>query len=284
MRCQLSHHTRYDFGRPVFLEPHLVRLLPRCDAGQRLLELAVAIDPAPAGRAACLDLFGNTVLSAWFSSLTDHLDVRVTATVETLRANPFEYLIDTGQCRLPVPLSPAEALAAAPCLAPVGLPHGRAAALAEALRRDGADTPQGFALALLGWLAEHVATVGREEAGLLSPDALLAAGEGACRDLAVCYLAACRHVGLPARFVSGYHEGDPGREDRDLHAWAEVWLPGGGWRGFDPSLGLAVADRHVAVAAAGDPADAAPVAGTFRGEAPAPRLSHAIRLTMAPHG
>ncbi|WP_428568022.1 MAG: transglutaminase family protein [Solidesulfovibrio sp. DCME] len=280
MLCRLSHHTRYDFGRPVFLEPHLVRLLPRPDACQRVTALTVDIDPAPVGRSVCQDLYGNAVLSTWFSGLSGHLDIRVTATVETLRANPFDYLIETEACRLPVPLSPAEAQAAAPCLAPLAPPHGRAAALAERLRRDGADTPQSFALALLGWMADNIATVPREEPGLLSPEDLLEAGQGACRDLAVCYLAACRHVGLPARFVSGYHEGDPEREDRDLHAWAEAWLPGGGWRGFDPSLGLAVADRHVAVAAAGDPAEAAPVAGSFRGRAPAPRLSHAIRLTM----
>lgn len=261
-----------------------MRLLPRTDAAQRLLSLAVAIDPEPAGRSELVDLSGNVVLSTWFFGLTDHLDVCVTATVETRRDNPFDYLLEGVKNVLPVPLTPAERLVAAACLAPVPAAAGRAQALADRLRGEGADTPQAFVLALLGWMSTNLATVPRETPGLLSPDSLLAAGTGACRDLTLFFLAACRHVGLPARFVSGYYEGDPESEDHDLHAWAEVWLPGGGWRGFDPAVGLAVADRHIAVAAAADPADTAPIVGTFRGEAPASRLSHAIRLELVPNG
>lgn len=284
MICLISHHTRYDFSRPVFLEPHLLRLLPRPDACQRVRALEVEISPEPAGRSPCTDLSGNAVLSVWFAGLTDHLDVHVAASVETLRKNPFDYLLEARQSVLPVPLAPGEALAAAPFLTQTGLPDGAAAALSARLRRDGADTPQAFVLALLGWMSENLVSVAREEPGLRSPDAVLAAGEGACRDLALCYIAACRHAGIPARFVSGYHEGDPEREERDLHAWAEAWLPGGGWRGFDPSLGLAVADRHVAVAAAADPADAAPVVGAFRGDASSARLTHAVRFQLAEAG
>lgn len=130
-------------------------------------------------------------------------------------------------------------------------------------------------------MSGRLATVARAEPGVLPPDVVLSQGAGACRDLSVLFLAACRHVGLPARFVSGYHEGPPERGERELHAWAETYLPGGGWRGFDPSLGLAVADRHVAVAAAPDPRGAAPVAGTFRGPGRLVRLDHAIDLEMA---
>lgn len=280
MHCQYTHHTRYDFDRPVFLEPHTIRLLPRGDAGQRPTSLHVDIDPLPQGRCELTDLCGNTTLSVWFAERTRHLDLTVRATVTLTRHNPFDYLIDTRASILPVPLSPAEARFAVPFLVPVSQPHGAASNLADQLRRDGADTPQAFALALLGALTDRIAVVSREQPGILSPDALLAGGQGACRDLAVCFIAACRHVGLPARFVSGYHEGDPDREEYDLHAWAELWLPGGGWRGFDPSLGLAVADRHVAVAVAADPEAAAPVSGTFRGDPGQARLTHSIRLEL----
>jgi transglutaminase-like putative cysteine protease len=281
VQCRLAHHTRYDFDRPVFLEPHIVRLVPRGDAAQRVAGLSIDVDPVPDGRCLLTDLYGNTVYSLWFSGLTDHLDLTVRTVVELTRVNPFDYLIEAGASILPVPLSAGEARAAAPCLAPLSLPSAAAAAMAERLCRDGAGTPQAFVLALLGELAFRVTLATREEPGLLAPDALLARGEGACRDLAVCFMAACRHVGLPARFVSGYHEGDPEREDCDLHAWTEVWLPGGGWRGFDPSLGLAVADRHVAVAAAPDPEEAAPVAGAYRGDPGRALLRHAIRLDMS---
>jgi transglutaminase-like putative cysteine protease len=73
----------------------------------------------------------------------------------------------------------------------------------------------------------------------------------------------CRAVGLAARFVSGYQEGDSDAEQLDLHAWAEVYLPGGGWRGYDPIQGLVVADRHVALVASTLPRYTAPVVGNF---------------------
>lgn len=92
---------------------------------------------------------------------------------------------------------------------------------------------------------------------------------------------ACRAVGLGARFVSGYQEGDPEQERRDLHAWAEVYLPGGGWRGYDPTHGLAVADRHVALAAGMRPALAAPITGTFRGTGASSRMQTDIKINVS---
>ena len=77
--------------------------------------------------------------------------------------------------------------------------------------------------------------------------------EGSCRDLAVLFCAACRALGLAARFVSGYERDASLQENGDLHAWAEVYLEGAGWRGYDPSRALAVAASHVAVAASSDP-------------------------------
>ena len=103
--------------------------------------------------------------------------------------------------------------------------------------------------------------------------------EGSCRDLAVLFCAACRAVGLAARFVSGYERDASLQENGDLHAWAEVYLEGGGWRGYDPSRALAVASTHVAVAAASDPLLASPVSGTFRGAATA-KLEFSISMQV----
>jgi transglutaminase-like putative cysteine protease len=90
---------------------------------------------------------------------------------------------------------------------------------------------------------------------------------GSCRDLAVLFCAVCRAVGVAARFVSGYECGATSMEHAYMHAWAEVYLEGGGWRGYDPSRGLAVSTFHVPVAAAADAQLAAPVSGTYRGAA-----------------
>jgi len=202
--------------------------------------------------------------------------------VETLRANPFDFLPDRTRSGLPVPLVPEEAaVLAGPCLAPPAGEQDRARELAAGLVRLGATTPGDFLWALTTWMGDHLRPLTRHEPGLWDPDTVLARGEGACRDLAVCALSACRFVGIPARFVSGYQEGDPEREDGDLHAWIEAWVPGGGWRGYDPTHGLAVADRHVALAAAPDPAGTAPVVGTFRGDGAVVSLDHVVRLALA---
>ena len=79
-------------------------------------------------------------------------------------------------------------------------------------------------------------------------------------------MACCRSIGLAARFVSGYLYGNVLQEN-DLHAWAEVYLPGAGWRGFDPTEGQAVGNNHVYLAASGEPQSIAPLSGTFRGRA-----------------
>jgi transglutaminase-like putative cysteine protease len=103
---------------------------------------------------------------------------------------------------------------------------------------------------------------------------------GSCRDLAVLFMDACRAQGIAARFVSGYHDSRLNEGKRYMHAWGEVYLPGGGWRAFDPTLGLAVEDGHIAVAAAADPRDAAPVTGTFRG-APENSLQADIEIAIS---
>src|SRR4029077_8220858 len=92
------------------------------------------------------------------------------------------------------------------------------------------------------------------------------------------YIDACRCVGLAARFVSGYQDSYRNMGKRDLHAWAEVYLPGAGWRGYDPTRGLAVADHHVAVAAACDPYLAAPVIATYRGSNVEAELTAEVKI------
>jgi len=102
--------------------------------------------------------------------------------------------------------------------------------------------------------------------------------EGACRDLAVLFMDICRSLGLAARFVSGYKYSPDTPDQHELHAWAEVYLPGAGWRGYDPSWGLAVADHHVALAAGPAPQDAMPVTGTFRGTDVLSSLDYSVEI------
>ena len=113
----------------------------------------------------------------------------------------------------------------------------------------------------------------------MSPLETFASKRGACRDLAVLFMDACRSLGIASRFVSGYiHE--PGRiGTSELHAWAEVYLPGGGWRGYDPSRGIAVSDQHIPVATGPEPQWAAATEGFFIGNASDSTIDYEVTVS-----
>jgi len=278
---EVTHRTRYRFDREVFLEPHVLRLRPRCDASQQLLSYRLAVTPEPAGVSEGLDAEGNSIACAWFDGRTRSLDIAVAFTARATRTNPFAYLVtDPGTARLPATYPGG----VEPVLAAYRAAQGGVAvvALAEDLRRESGGETLGFLAALTAHLHRECDVVVRETGDPWPAERTWAEKRGSCRDLAVLFTAACRAVGLAARFVSGYQEGDRVQERRYLHAWSEVYLPGGGWRGYDPTHGLAVADRHLAIAASRDPSGAAPVTGTFRGTDAAAALEYELEIRTEP--
>lgn len=266
MRIRVEHSTLYRYDAPVFLEPHMFRLRPRVDGAQRLLDYALDISPAPAGRTEFLDQDGNVATYAWFSGAMTELTLRSSFEVETLRENPFDYILPASEL-FNLPLEYDEPLASA--LAPYRVRGGSDAVIqfAEELSLHHGGRTLDFLAALTRTLYERSTHIVRDEGAPLAAEETLRVHSGSCRDLAVLFCAACRCLGIPARFVSGYDCGAGYVEHAYMHAWAEVYLEGGGWRGYDPSRGLAVANTHVAVAAAADPRLAAPSTGTFRGKA-----------------
>jgi transglutaminase-like putative cysteine protease len=113
------------------------------------------------------------------------------------------------------------------------------------------------------------------------PATTLQTRAGACRDLAVLFIDCCRAEGLAARFASGYQKGNLQSERRHLHAWPEVYLPGAGWRGFDPTHGEAIADTHITVAAASRAQDTMPVSGVFTGQGASSSLDYHLTIEVA---
>lgn len=261
MRISVAHSTRYRYDAEVYQEPHSFRLTPRSDGSQRLLRHELQITPAPAGRSTCLDQDGNVVVETWFLEPMRELAVESSFEVETLRDNPFDFIFWGPELREPLRSS----------LEPY-LRAGGSDAIAEFVRPIAAQPTLDFLSGLNQMVYESFAHTIRDDGPAELPEATLAARSGSCRDLSVLFCAACRAAGIPARFVSGYTAS--GQDRPDLHAWAEVYLPGGGWRGYDPSLGLAVATSHVAAAAAAHPNLASPVSGTFRGSARASMEYH----------
>lgn len=279
IQLQIEHLSTYTFTREVFLEPHTIRLQPRSCWRQRLRHFELDVDPPAAGRADNLGIDNCLETVLWFSGLTDHLRLQTRASVELSAHDPFAFLPADGFGFLPVVYP--ESLAAR--LAPYLHRHAPAASV----ERYGRDVAAATADGVLAFLSELAATMWRDlaktvrpEGDPLAPAATLVASGGACRDLTELYIDACRAQGLAARFVSGYHESEIIGTERSLHAWAEVYIPGGGWRGYDPSLGLAVGDRHVAVASGPSFADVRPCEGGFRGTGIASTLAVHIGMTI----
>jgi transglutaminase-like putative cysteine protease len=271
MRFRIRHETVYRYAAPVALGPHVIRLRPREDGTQRLAHHALAITPAPVARSVVLDAEGNTVEHAWFGAPAAELVIRAESEVDTLRGNPFDFLDGHGadaEALAPYGAGdhPPEVHAFAASVRPQAA-GGGTVALLDALNR-----------AVHGHVHREIRDDGRPAQ---SPAETLALRRGACRDLAVLFIAAARVLGHPARFVSGYRRGDLARPDRHLHAWAEVHLPGGGWRGWDPVEGLAVADAHVALAASRTQAGAMPVSGSYAGDARGAALDYRVQIAVA---
>jgi transglutaminase-like putative cysteine protease len=278
MHYAIRHRTVYEFEPAVHLEPHVLRFRPRSDPSQQAEGFTLAVSPQPAGLSAGIDLSSNAFTVAWFDGTTKKLVIDATARVTTTRANPFDYLILPGGLD-PLPWTVPDPAAVPFLLRETGAGEDPVARFAGKIARS-TDTVVPFLGALQDSIYSTAKVYIRDEGDPNPVSETLATRTGSCRDLAVLFIDCCRAQGIPARFVSGYQEGDPAQDRRDLHAWAEAWIPGAGWRGYDPTLGLVVADRHIPVAAAAHPSDAAPVRGTFRGKPESVAMSYEIEIDV----
>ena len=265
MRIEVEHETRYDYDAPVRLGPHLIRLRPRLDGGAVEQAYQLDLDPLPSMRLEGLDAAGNRITRLWFDGETRHLRVTARLRVDTGDGQLRLPRAEPEQQRVPLRYEAADAALLAPYLSG-GIVDPALAPVADELT----EAADGDALAFAELLSQRLHTgITREirpSGAPQTPARTLA--RGACRDQAVLFIALCRAVGLAARFVSGYQDRSAMDTDRrHLHAWSEVYLPGSGWHGWDPSRGTAVVVGHVAVAAAPQPAGTLPVEGSYFGDA-----------------
>ncbi|MGC9504743.1 transglutaminase family protein [Baaleninema sp.] len=262
---KIKHSTTYHYNQPVFLKPHVVRLRPRCDGWQKLHHYQLDVSPTPIGRSEIVDLDGNATVNLWFDRPTEKLQITSISEVETLQQNPFVYLLEPWAMQLPFDYPSSLRSQLSPYFHPLGILPTTGDPVAAELGEEIAYRVHGKPIDFLHQLTQEIYRnckyVVRPHGDPQSPSMTWKKREGSCRDFAVLFVAACRVVGLAARFVSGYQEGDPDSEERDLHAWVEAYLPGAGWRGYDPTHGLAVANGHISVAASVYPSYAAPVEG-----------------------
>ncbi|MEB3829284.1 transglutaminase family protein [Phormidium sp. CCY1219] len=268
MRYQIVHETIYSYSRPVKLEPHTIRLRSRTDATQALRFFSLEIYPEPAGISDIIDLEGNNLIRVWFKQETSRLQILVRSEVETLRSNPFNYLLESWATKLPIDYPASLLVKLQHYFQPLGTPtpiDPVVTSLAQEIWQEVEGETEAFVTAANQRIHENCKHQFREKGSPLPPALTWTGKKGSCRDLTVLFMELCRAMGLAARFVSGYQEGSSNLRTRYLHGWAEVYLPGAGWRGFDPSQGKPVSDRHVALVANPIQKHTTPIYGTFRG-------------------
>ncbi len=263
MLYEVFHKTDYAYTKPVFIEPLTVQLRPRSDAWQRVVSFQLEVNPEPAGVTSIIGLHGTPGERIWFNDLHVALSIKSRATVETLSCNPFDFVLDTSAASVPASYPQELEFELGPSLKPA-TPSTEVKGFANEISREAGQKTLAFLTLLAQRIRERCRPIIRVEGDPLPGPVTLSRGEGACRDLAVVFMDACKYVGLASRFVSGYYGAGSPAEERYLHAWAEVYLEGIGWRGYDPTNALAVADRHIVLAAASMPRLAMPIVGTFR--------------------
>ncbi|MGB3570399.1 MAG: transglutaminase family protein [Phormidesmis sp.] len=281
-RYRITHTTHYRYTQPVALDPHILRLCPRSDGSQWLRSFQLTLSPDSTQASYFLDAEGNTCTSVAFNTPIASWQIHSVSEVDTTRSNPFDYLNEPWAVHLPINYPVALAASLAPYISETFGARAIAPAVidyAQSLEADVSGHVGYFLTQLTQRIPEMCVYQQRLEGDPYPPGITLQKKSGTCRDYAVLFVAVCRAVGLAARFVSGYQEGDLETATHDLHAWAEVYVPGGGWRGFDPTLGLVVADAHIAIAAAASYQQAAPVTGQLKaGQSVETHLDSDIKL------
>jgi transglutaminase-like putative cysteine protease len=268
MRFSVRHQTLYRYSAPVRLAEHVLRLNPRPDAG-RLLTRTLSIEPAPIEREETLDPFGNLVTRVVFDGLSDRFLI------------DSRFALEVSDAAAPRNAAPWPIEAAGPNAAYRGA--GEIDATVRDFAAELASASGGDALAFLDRLNEtlfvRIRHDIRDDGAARPAEATLALGHGACRDVTNLFLAAYRSLGAPARFVSGCQARAETPDDRrHLHAWPEAFVPGLGWRAYDPTHGVRVTDGHVGLCAAPEQAATMPVEGGFYGGVVTSTLEYQIAI------
>jgi len=280
-RYKIVHRTYYNFSGEVTLGSHALRLRPREGYELRIESSSLKITP-PATLRWRRDAEDNAVATATFNTPTRTLAIESEVIIQQFNESPLDFLVADHAVNFPFNYTAEDQAILAPYIVPH--PQTDSGLLANWLAGIWKPGEPIQTYALLQRLCVHIfKTLSyqlREEPGVQSVAETLTRNSGSCRDSAFLFMEAARHLGLAARFVSGYIFAQPSANNfGSTHAWAEVLLPGAGWKGFDPSIGKIVGHEHIAVAVARLPESVPPVAGTFVGT-PGADMSVGVWVTL----
>ncbi|MBI3345640.1 MAG: transglutaminase family protein [Burkholderiales bacterium] len=283
----LKHVTRYKYDRPVSLGPQVVRLRPAPHCRTPVLAYSLSVEPKNHFINWQQDPFANYLARLVFPEKTTEFTITVDLVAEMAVYNPFDFFLEPHAQTFPFGYDEAQQIELAPYLQVEPLTPLLAAYLAEIPRTE--RTTIDFLVELNQKVQNSVSYLIRMEPGVQTPEETLAKASGSCRDSGWLLVQLMRHLGLASRFVSGYLiqlapdekalDGPSGTEVdfTDLHAWCEVYLPGAGWIGLDPTSGLLAGEGHVPLAATPTPGSAAPISGAV--DESEVEFEHEMRVT-----
>jgi uncharacterized protein (DUF2126 family)/transglutaminase-like putative cysteine protease len=293
----LNHVTHYRYDRAIHLGPQVVRLRPAPHSRTRILSYSMRVEPSGHFTNWQQDPQSNYLARLVFPEKTRELRIEIDLVAEMAVLNPFDFFLEPSAEHYPFDYDKALAHELAPYRLTGALTPLLAALVASVPRHK--RRTNDFLVELNQRLQGEIGYLIRMEPGVQSPEVTLANASGSCRDSAWLLVQVLRHLGLAARFVSGYLiqlksdvkalDGPSGTEVdfTDLHAWCEVYLPGGGWIGLDPTSGLLAGEGHIPLACSPDPSSAAPVEGsledcetTFEHRMSVTRVWEAPRVTL----
>ncbi|MBU2994397.1 transglutaminase family protein [Octadecabacter sp. 1_MG-2023] len=267
----LSHRTTYEYDRPVNLAPHVVRLRPAPHSRTPIKSYSLRIEPEDHFINWQQDAYANWSARLVFNKPTQKFSVTVDLVADMVAINPFDFFIEESCEQVPFAYTNEQLKDLRPYLRKVGRGDTFRSFVEEAPAQSG--TTNDWLVAVNSFLANRIDYTIRMEPGVQRPSVTIRKALGSCRDSAWLMVALLRELGYAARFVSGYLiqltadqkpiEGPAGPEDdfTDLHAWCEIYLPGAGWIGMDPTSGLFAGEGHIPLAATPEPTSAAAITG-----------------------
>ena len=271
IQVALTHRTTYSYDRLVTLAPHIVRLRPAPHARTPILSYSLKIEPEEHFLNWQQDAFANWQARLVFPEPAQKLSVTVDLVAQMVAINPFDFFLDDSAQEAPFDYDKLTKHDLEPYLRRIDTGDLFDAFLAKAPKPAGQTID--WLVALNGYICNAIDYTIRMEPGVQTPDHTIKAALGSCRDSAWLMVAMLRRMGYAARFVSGYliqlvadqkpitgPEG-PAEDFTDLHAWTEVYLPGAGWVGLDPTSGLFAGEGHIPLACTPEPSTAAAITG-----------------------